>query len=670
MSQSSKSFYCHTENAFNSKSVPLLDKASAARFSDPDTNDLARAGSPAKHMTPVSALIFMDDDVQPLVLALVGRTPFFIARKALLQFTFPFDLLIGQTPVVLLAWGIRRSTALPVFTAFALGGFSRCASVALYRCSGRGAFCPSIRASVSVIPCIISLMVVISTFMVAISTFIPAISFSTLSTLPSILVLTIQGPHRSDTKMIGPCIFSKQNLQNRYDAVIPQNIFSRIIAAILEIKDRNSKISTGIREANHSRSSKIPIPCLASPPRLPLCSPLFDAVRVSYSMVFFLFCPFCLLRMFTWAWAWHLLITLPLSNVDRFGAFGRAEGLEQTGLPVVHAFFMLIDSPKGSFPFIPEELDPPFPVRGKPIGDHDREREGKPKKNRGKGQCIPSSRGPSALEEQQKTSRVVSGPSPTLKKQCWVWVLLKAPPASKRAWVDEGSVALAEIDVLAEAFVNELGPSSTLKEVLEADSYLVVPLPQADYMSWKVKNGYKMYDYYKLSFCSSLGHIPGQSHQSRNNTQTTQEKDDRNSFSMEFDKDIIEESNLENKSEIDQYLFEPHEKMCFQFDIFNWWKVNSTKFLILALIARDILAMPISTVASESGFSTEGREYLILIEIHCLKKTIKAIICAQNWLRSKPLSMEIEECADDIEKIELGGSTCTASGSRKQVLED
>ncbi|KAF7807473.1 to Chlamydia outer membrane protein, related [Senna tora] len=35
VSQSSKSSYCHTEKAFNSRSVPLLDRASAALFSDP-----------------------------------------------------------------------------------------------------------------------------------------------------------------------------------------------------------------------------------------------------------------------------------------------------------------------------------------------------------------------------------------------------------------------------------------------------------------------------------------------------------------------------------------------------------------------------------------------------------------------------------------------------------
>ncbi|PNX65789.1 HAT family dimerization domain-containing protein, partial [Trifolium pratense] len=58
------------------------------------------------------------------------------------------------------------------------------------------------------------------------------------------------------------------------------------------------------------------------------------------------------------------------------------------------------------------------------------------------------------------------------------------------------------------------------------------------------------------------------------------------------------------KNEVDWYLMENLEKKSPGFDIMNWWKVNSTKYPILGQMARDILAIPLSTVASEFAFST------------------------------------------------------------------
>jgi hypothetical protein len=43
------------------------------------------------------------------------------------------------------------------------------------------------------------------------------------------------------------------------------------------------------------------------------------------------------------------------------------------------------------------------------------------------------------------------------------------------------------------------------------------------------------------------------------------------------------------------------------FDALVWWKSNALKYRILSKMARDLLAVPISTVASESSFSAGGR---------------------------------------------------------------
>uniref|UniRef100_UPI0005C8AC76 zinc finger BED domain-containing protein RICESLEEPER 2-like n=1 Tax=Fragaria vesca subsp. vesca TaxID=101020 RepID=UPI0005C8AC76 len=61
--------------------------------------------------------------------------------------------------------------------------------------------------------------------------------------------------------------------------------------------------------------------------------------------------------------------------------------------------------------------------------------------------------------------------------------------------------------------------------------------------------------------------------------------------------------------EVDQYLdaaLDPTDEED-QFDILCWWKVNGCKFPVLAAIARDVLAIQTSIVASESCFSTWGR---------------------------------------------------------------
>uniref|UniRef100_A0A803MAX5 HAT C-terminal dimerisation domain-containing protein n=1 Tax=Chenopodium quinoa TaxID=63459 RepID=A0A803MAX5_CHEQI len=60
-------------------------------------------------------------------------------------------------------------------------------------------------------------------------------------------------------------------------------------------------------------------------------------------------------------------------------------------------------------------------------------------------------------------------------------------------------------------------------------------------------------------------------------------------------------------SELDRYLNDqlgPEEK---EQDALTWWVKNGQRYVILNCMARDILAILLSTVASESAFSTGGR---------------------------------------------------------------
>jgi hypothetical protein len=70
-----------------------------------------------------------------------------------------------------------------------------------------------------------------------------------------------------------------------------------------------------------------------------------------------------------------------------------------------------------------------------------------------------------------------------------------------------------------------------------------------------------------------------------------------------------------------------------EFEALAWWKFNALKYRILSKMARDILAVPITTVASESSFSAGGR----VIDPHRARlstKTVEMILCGQDWVRA------------------------------------
>jgi len=64
------------------------------------------------------------------------------------------------------------------------------------------------------------------------------------------------------------------------------------------------------------------------------------------------------------------------------------------------------------------------------------------------------------------------------------------------------------------------------------------------------------------------------------------------------------ESNF--KSELNKYLEEDTETSE-DLDILNWWKLNSSRFPILANIAREVLAMPVSTLTSECALGNNAK---------------------------------------------------------------
>ena len=69
------------------------------------------------------------------------------------------------------------------------------------------------------------------------------------------------------------------------------------------------------------------------------------------------------------------------------------------------------------------------------------------------------------------------------------------------------------------------------------------------------------------------------------------------------------------------------------FDVLSWWKVNGSNYSILSRIARDILAISITTVASESAFST-GSRFVSSYRNKLHPRTLDALMCSQGWIRA------------------------------------
>ncbi|CAN1167580.1 Zinc finger BED domain-containing protein RICESLEEPER 2, partial [Linum perenne] len=87
-------------------------------------------------------------------------------------------------------------------------------------------------------------------------------------------------------------------------------------------------------------------------------------------------------------------------------------------------------------------------------------------------------------------------------------------------------------------------------------------------------------------------------------------------------------------SSVDHYLAEEIIPRAPDFDILLWWKLNGAKYPTLQRIARDFLAIPITSVASESAFSSCAR----LLDSHRSKlhyKTVEAMLCARSWVKDE-----------------------------------
>jgi hypothetical protein len=115
---------------------------------------------------------------------------------------------------------------------------------------------------------------------------------------------------------------------------------------------------------------------------------------------------------------------------------------------------------------------------------------------------------------------------------------------------------------------------------------------------------------------------------------------EKQAWEQGYMKYVMENASTNGKSEFVSYLEDgilvnkENNELLKDFDILGWWKQNGVKYPTLQKIARDFLAIPISTVASESAFSTSGR--VVTPQRSRLKEdTLEALMCSQNWFRTE-----------------------------------
>ncbi|KAK9706398.1 hypothetical protein RND81_07G121500 [Saponaria officinalis] len=119
----------------------------------------------------------------------------------------------------------------------------------------------------------------------------------------------------------------------------------------------------------------------------------------------------------------------------------------------------------------------------------------------------------------------------------------------------------------------------------------------------------------------------------------------------QFERDVSGEVTNDRKNDLDKYLEEAREVNSKGFDILDWWKKRQETYPIISLMARDVLAIPVSTVASESAFSTGGR-ILDPFRSSLSSKMVQGLVCTQDWLRTRSGPLLAEEYIEELEKID------------------
>ena len=143
---------------------------------------------------------------------------------------------------------------------------------------------------------------------------------------------------------------------------------------------------------------------------------------------------------------------------------------------------------------------------------------------------------------------------------------------------------------------------------------------------------FELYDEYVALAANPTGGPMASSSSQRQGTNAT-----KKTRCGDFDQYCDEvETSEPHKSELVDYLDKPRQKIgedLDEFDCLGWWKINRISYPVLSRIACDILAIPITTVASEATFSA-GTRVIDTYRAALHPETVQVLMCAGDWCRN------------------------------------
>nr|GEU58190.1 zinc finger BED domain-containing protein RICESLEEPER 2-like [Tanacetum cinerariifolium] len=113
-------------------------------------------------------------------------------------------------------------------------------------------------------------------------------------------------------------------------------------------------------------------------------------------------------------------------------------------------------------------------------------------------------------------------------------------------------------------------------------------------------------------------------------------------------------SPAEQQRKLDFYFHELRAATTSSICVLDFWKSQQYRYPVLAKLAMDILCVPISTVASESAFSLDGR---ILDQYQSSMKpsNVEALVCTRDWLFTENAMShaELEKVTENIMALDI-----------------